>query len=148
MDVMCHSERRISARRRGFTMIEVAVATAIVGVGVTAMMMAFGSGTKVNAASQRMVTAAFIGQEARELSVRASFDALASATNTPPHDAQGVDIPDTTGWTQTITVSWVDPANVSAANVVGPTDLKRVTVTVSYGGQTLFTASWMVRRTS
>jgi prepilin-type N-terminal cleavage/methylation domain-containing protein len=60
---------RANARRRpGFTLIETALATVIIGVGVVAIVEAQESFMRSNSWSSQSATAAFLGNEIRELS--------------------------------------------------------------------------------
>jgi len=61
------------AGRRGFTLVEVAVATAIVGIGVAAIMVAAASTTHVNDAGRKLTQAVFIAQELREWTLKLPF---------------------------------------------------------------------------
>lgn len=67
--------RRRRNRRRGFTLIETALATIIVGVGVLAMITAQTSFLKQNVWSSRVSTAERLGNEIREMTL-----------NLPRHD--------------------------------------------------------------
>ncbi len=60
-------------RRHGLTLIEVAAATALVGIGVTALMVATGSTTRVNDASRKLTQAVFLAQEIREWTLKLPF---------------------------------------------------------------------------
>jgi type II secretory pathway pseudopilin PulG len=53
--------------RRGFTLLEAALTTVIIGVGVVAMTELFGSCTRENAASARMTTAMMLAGQIQEL---------------------------------------------------------------------------------
>lgn len=131
--------------RKGFSLIEVAVATVIIGLGVTALLSAVSAGTRSNRAGQQMTQAAFLAQEVREWSVRQNFDNLASATNTPPHDALGNAITGLSDWTQDIVVTWRNPASIKTVSATA-TDMVYVEVTISHKNQNLLTTGWLVTR--
>lgn len=59
--------RATAAHRRGFTLIETALATVIIGVGVVAIVEAQQGLMKSNSWSTQAATAAFLGNEIREL---------------------------------------------------------------------------------
>lgn len=61
-----HGSRK-HARRRGFTLIETALATVIIGVGVVAIVEAHQSFMRSNVWSSHSATATFLGNEIREL---------------------------------------------------------------------------------
>ncbi|MCK4602329.1 MAG: prepilin-type N-terminal cleavage/methylation domain-containing protein [Phycisphaerae bacterium] len=62
-----------SARRAGFTLVEIAVTTVIVSIGVTALLVAMSAGTRTNAAGRKLTQAVFIAQELREWTLRLPF---------------------------------------------------------------------------
>jgi len=69
----------------GFTLIEAMVATAIVGLGIAAMIASIGSGTRVNDAGTQLTTAAFLAQEVREYTLKLPFsDPDAGSDSNPP----------------------------------------------------------------
>ena len=49
--------------RKGFSLVEVAVATAIVGMGIAAILVSVESGTRVNDAGKKLTQAIFLAQE-------------------------------------------------------------------------------------
>ena len=58
---------------RGFSLIEVAVATAIIGLGIVAMIVSTRSGTDINGASREMTQALFLANEIREWTLKLPF---------------------------------------------------------------------------
>ncbi|MFW6133238.1 MAG: prepilin-type N-terminal cleavage/methylation domain-containing protein [Planctomycetota bacterium] len=77
--------RRRRADRRGFTLVEVAVAVGVVGVGITALLVAAASTTRVNDASRKLTQAALFVQEAREWTLSLPFsDPDAGDAGNPP----------------------------------------------------------------
>ncbi|MCE5276778.1 MAG: prepilin-type N-terminal cleavage/methylation domain-containing protein [Planctomycetaceae bacterium] len=158
--------------RGGFTLIEAAIATALLGTGVTALMLAVQSGTSVNGAGRKMTQAVFLAQEIREWTLRLPFvdpqtpnnppgpdgtspqtfvddlNDLMNVTYSPPRDAYGSAITDMSGWSQTITMTWRDPDNLSAAVANGASDIVRVEVSVSFKGQPVHTSAFLAVRRS
>jgi len=59
--------------RGGFTLIEVVVATILVGLALTAMMVSVGSNTRVNDAGTKLTQAAFLAQEIHEWTLTLPF---------------------------------------------------------------------------
>ncbi len=65
----------------------------------------------------------------------------------PPKDRAGNDLPDMTGWTRSVAVTWVDPADTATPGVAADRT-KRITVTVERQGRVvaelvaLRTAAW------
>ncbi|HOF19019.1 MAG TPA: prepilin-type N-terminal cleavage/methylation domain-containing protein, partial [Phycisphaerae bacterium] len=54
----------------GFTLIEVAIATAIIAIGVVALVVSVGSGTRANQGGTELTQAVFLAQEIREWTLR------------------------------------------------------------------------------
>jgi type II secretory pathway pseudopilin PulG len=64
---------RMLSRRRGFTLMEAALATVIVGVGLLAMIQLMGSLTAQNAAAHQMTTARLLASHIQEAMAGLSF---------------------------------------------------------------------------
>lgn len=145
-------QRNLTSPRDGFTLIEAMVATAIVGMGVSAMMMASQSGTRVNADSQERTRAVFLAQETREWIATLPFASLTtgmkSLTYSPPHDGQGTEISTMSDWAQHITLTWVNPSNFSAAVADGTSNVIKVRVAVLRHDKTVLTTTWIVTKGS
>ena len=116
----------------GFSLVEVAVATAIIGIALASLLMALKSGTRTNEASRGLAQAVFLAQEIREWTLRLPFkdpedpggapgseegdpqvavddlDDLMGVTFSPPRDAYGSVIAGMSGWSETITLTWRD----------------------------------------
>ena len=159
--------------RDGFTLIEVAVATAIVGIGVAALMACLAAGTRTSRAGQQLAQAVFLIQEARERTLKLPFsdpsgsgtvpgpeagedpqvavddlDDLTGVTFSPPCDACGQPIAALVGWSQTFTLTWRDPDDLTSVAPAGTTDIIHVQVDVAYQGQIVQSAGWLVARRS
>ena len=61
----------------------------------------------------------------------------------PPRSGIGSPLGDLVGWSQQITLTWVNPQTLAAV-LPGQTDTIRVEVTVSYQGTEIFTGGWLV----
>lgn len=147
--------------RAAFSLIEVLVATAIMGVLLVAAMQTVGNSVRAeryNAdrchglwlAEQLMaeiLTAKYVepdetptfGPEALETGgTRIAFDDVDDYDDwnaSPPEDPDGTEIPDRTGWQRSVTV---DYANVNDLSIVvgSGQGVKRITVVVQRNGQT------------
>ncbi len=163
--------QRSYSGRGGFTLIEALIASIIVGLGITALLMASKSGTQVNAGAREITHAVNLGQEVREWTLKLPFadpetpdnppgpdgaedpqtfvddlDDLASVTYSPPRDASGQAISDMTGWSQQITLSWRAPTNISQTVSDGASEIIYVEVVISYEGQSVVTTGWLVTK--
>jgi prepilin-type N-terminal cleavage/methylation domain-containing protein len=159
--------------RGGFTLIEVAVATAIVGIGVAALMAALAAGTRTNRSGQQLAQAVFLLQEIREWSLKLPFsdpdpddygnppgsdgwdpqvwvddlDDLMGVTYSPPRDGCGQPIASMVGWSQTITLTWRDPDNLTSIVAPGTSDIIHVKVDIYCGqGPPILSGGWLVAR--
>ena len=131
------------AARRGFTFIEVGVTTAIIGVGMAALVTLMAASSKANYTATEMTTAMNLANNIHELSERLQFadghwgmdtgetiatcnscDDLAGlqlgASGSSVVDATGQAMPNPpgmnwNGWQQQISVTLVDPNNLQTA---------------------------------
>jgi prepilin-type N-terminal cleavage/methylation domain-containing protein len=134
------SRRRL---RRGFTFIEVAITTAIIGLGMSALVTVMGASTTANWSATELTTAMNLANNIHELSERLAFadghwgidsgetiancnscDDLSGlrlgAGTTSVVDTLGQDMPtapgmDWKGWQQQIDVTLVDANNLQQA---------------------------------
>ena len=158
------------AGQAGFTLVEAVVATAIVGIGVTALFVSLKAGTQVNGSSADLTQAVFLAQEIREWTLKLPFidpnpedqgnppgpdgadpqwwvddlDDLLDVTYGPPRNGCGDAIYDLDGWSQHITLTWRSPSDLSQVVSAGSTDVVHVQVEVSRGDQALLTTGWFV----
>jgi len=164
--------RHNRVRRGGFSLVEVAVTTTIVGVGVTALLLSVGSGTKVNAGASELTQAVFLAQEIREWTIKLPFsdpdladqgkppgsdgsdpqvfvddlDDLMGVTYSPPRDGRGLAITSAIGWAQRITITWRDPDNLASIVGDGATDVVYVQVDILHRERCVYTTGWIVAR--
>ena len=140
------SARLPRSRRRGFTLIEAAAATIIIGVGFTAMLQLLAAGTVANKESTELTTAIHLAGNIHEAAVRVGYDDLfdLEGTHNPAVDARLNSIAALSGWSQVVDVSYVDE-NLLTANVPDtqyePT--ARVTVSVLRNGQQVYRTNWI-----
>lgn len=158
-----------SRRRRGsgFTLIEAALVTVIIGVGVMAMLQLLAAGTVQNGAGAKMTTALALAGNVRELTLDLSFsdpsqtpawgpetgettlasyddlDDLDGRSFNPPIDARRQTIADQAEWTQVVSVQCVDPDLITTVVPDGSSPMARVTVTVLCDGQEVCSSSWL-----
>lgn len=154
-------------RRRGFTLIEAAWVTVIVGVGAIAMLELLAAGTVSNSHGNQMTTAVNLANNVHEIALSLPFSDpqqpttwstkesspelydnildLDGCTFNPPLDVRRQPIMELTNWTQTVTVQTVAPDTVSSIrpnNATVPT--ARVTVRVLLNNKLVHETSWLV----
>ena len=132
----------------GFSLIEVAVATVIIGLGVTALLLSVGAGTRVNDNARELTQAAFLAGEVREWASNQTFanlSALASPTTfSPPQDGGGNTITDMAGWSQVISITWRDGVNLNNNVAVGSSKFINMQVQVFRGSQLMLATTALV----
>jgi prepilin-type N-terminal cleavage/methylation domain-containing protein len=137
-------------RRRGFTLIEAAIVTAIVGIGIVSMVQLFAAGSMANIQSTELTTAVYLANNIDEMLQGATYSTLKSTydnhTYDYPVDGTGTSLGSSfAGWKQVVSVQYVDHnllTFVVPDTQVEPTS--RVTVTVYHNGNPIYTASWNV----
>ena len=158
--------------RRAFSLIEVAVAIAIISLGLVALLTAIQAGTDSNDMGRNLTRAAFLAQEIRVWTLKLPFsdpdpgdqgnppgpdgsdpqvfvddlDDLMGVTYDPPRDGAGSPIANMVGWSQTITITWRDPDSLTTIVPAGSTDAVVVQLDIACRGQTILTTSWIVVR--
>lgn len=166
---------RLETSRRGpggFTLIEIVVATALVGLALVAMMTSTGSNTRVNDAGTKLTQGTFLAQEIREWTLSLPFndqdagdlnnppgpdgsnpqvwvddiDDLMNVTYCPPRDGQGYAIASLPAWSQTITMTWRDPNDLSGTVTPGTSDIIYVNVDVKHRNNVVVSTGWLVTK--
>ncbi len=161
-----NSTRSAYRLRRGFTLIEAALVTTIISVGVIAMLQLLAAGTVSNQQGTELTTAMNLAKNIREMSLGMSFCDPTTPTNwgaesgeslysyddvddldgrsfSPPIDVQRQTITEMANWTQAIRVETVDPDFLASPVPNGSAPANRVTVTVSHNNRTVCTISWL-----
>ena len=153
--------------RRGFTLIDAAMVTVIIGVGVVGMLELLAAGTMSNTKGTELTTAINLANNVREISLGLQFvdpeqpttwstkettvggyddvKDLDGCTFSPPLDVRKLPITAYVNWKQKVRVDTVDPNNVKLA--LGTKDPRevtaRVTVTIEHAGADVYTMSWL-----
>jgi Tfp pilus assembly protein PilV len=133
--------------RAGFTLVETALATVIVGVGVIAVLQLLAAGTRTTGDSLRLTSGLNVAHGFREFSLTRSIsalDALNGRQLSPPIDARGNPISGLSDWKQAITVQGADLQRVTLGVPAASSPLRRVTVTVSHKNQSVVSMDWLV----
>jgi len=146
----------LSSRRRGISLLEVALSSLLVGVVLAAAMRTVGGSVFTQYRVAERITARFlaegllteilakdykeagsttIGPDAGESSTsKANYDDVDDFHNwseSPPQLADGTPMPDLSGWRRSVEVAYVDPTDLSQTSL-SDTGVKRITVTVTH----------------
>jgi type II secretory pathway pseudopilin PulG len=139
--------------RGGFTLIEAAIVTAIVGIAIVGMLQLMAAGSMANYDSAEATTAVNLANNINEMlhgvnytSLKATYD---NRTYNPAVDATGAALTSFSGWQQRVSVKYVDHNLVTSVvpdSQIEPTC--RVTVTVIHNGTPVYVASWLIVQSS
>ncbi len=155
--------------RNGFTLIEVLIAVLLVGLSITALVMASNSFTMANSMGADLSTAEFLVEQIRELTTLmavvdpettiatfgpeepslASYDDVDDFDNvtfSPPIDASRTAMANFTGFSQQVVVQNVNASDFEDVEADHSTAFVRITVTVRQNGALITTASWLRAR--
>jgi type II secretory pathway pseudopilin PulG len=144
-----NSRRAATRQRCGFTLMEAAIVTAIVGIAIVGMLQLMAAGSMANADSAEATTAVNLASNVNEMLQGVTYSTLKptydNQTYNPAVDATGAALTSFSGWQQQVSVKYVDPnllTSVVPDSQVEPTC--RVTVTVLHNSMPVFTTSWLV----
>ncbi len=153
-------------RVRGFSVIEVAMSSLLVGAVLVASMRVTGQALMVQRDRAHMSTAAFLaegllseilllpymepglnnsairreaGEPANDRSTFDDVDDYHDYTESPPKSMENEPLPGFVGWERSVVVQWVNPNDLNRTQG-GESGVKRVTVQVHRNGQLLATA--------
>ncbi len=155
---------------KGFTLVETVVAVAITGIGIVSLMSVCTACTYTSNEGSKLTEAVMLGQEIRELTLRLPFydpeegeasaaspgleagegagfvddlDDLTGVTFDVPRNGRGSPMGDRTGWSESITLTWIDPYTLASVPA-GSSDCVWVDLNVSFRDQTLVSTGWVV----
>ena len=167
------AERAARRARRGFTLIEAAMVTVIIGIGVVGMLELLAAGTLSNTKGTELTTAINLANNIREVSLGMAFldpqdpntwntkekVALTGAYDvklydnvldldgerfSPPIDVRREPIAGYDRWEQSVKVETVASDNVASVRPNTTTEpTARVTVTIKHGGTDVYVMSWL-----
>ncbi len=138
---------RVSQRPNGFSLIEIMISVILVGLSVTALVLASNSLTRANGAGADLSTAEFLIEEIRELTAitpAAQMMNFDNAVYCPPISADQAVLNDFGAFSQKIIVQKLNPSNLD--EVVGDSYVSpflRVTVTIVQNNKEISTGSWI-----
>jgi Tfp pilus assembly protein PilV len=142
---MNNLKRARTRRRGGFTLIEAAMTTVIIGMGVMAMMQLIASGTMNNIQSFEMTTGVNAAKAIREVTLQktmAQILAMNNTTHDPPWDSRSQSIATLAGWQQSIKVQAVNPDNLTQNITDTDPSAVRITVSVTHNGEKAAELGW------
>jgi type II secretory pathway pseudopilin PulG len=133
-------------RPGGFTLIEAAMATVIIGVAFTAMLQLNAKGTEANNDGTELTTAINLAGNIHEASIRVSYDQIFTlrGTHNPPVNARLQNISGMNGWTQVVGVSYVDDNKLT--QTVPDTQYEptaRITAIIQRNGREVYRSTWL-----
>ncbi|HNX26385.1 MAG TPA: prepilin-type N-terminal cleavage/methylation domain-containing protein, partial [Phycisphaerae bacterium] len=102
--------RTQNVNKKGFTLAEVLIASLIAGLCLAGAMTAISSNVQLTIQSEEMSQAVFLAQEIREWSLNISFASISTMamSSVSPKDSEGETLAGYNGWTETITVTYVN----------------------------------------
>jgi len=159
---------RLSKRRNGFSLIEILISIILVGLSITALVLASNSFTMANGAGADLSTAEFLIEQIRELttllpvvdpetttttfgaesgeSTVAAYDDIDDfndVTFSPPIDAGRSTVTALAAFSQSVTVTNVSPSNFDTVVDAHASSFVKITVSVSLNGREISSASWI-----
>jgi len=164
------------ARTKGFSLIEVLIATVLVGMAIAALVAANGSFSMANVAGADLSTAEFLIEQIRELTTMLpvveplattwtvlgpeagetlatyddvdDLDGFNSASLGGPMNAQRAALPNLAAFSQQVTVQKLNPSDFNEAwsDSSTTTSFVRITVSILENGRPVTAASWIRAR--
>ena len=158
---------RRACKRAGFTLIEAALVTCLIGFGVVSVLQLLATGTMSNVEASELTTGITLANNVREMMQSLSFvdpvqathwgpetgettatyndvDDFDGATFSPPLDARRQSLSGFGGWTQHVDVYTCDPNRLTLSVPKGTNPMNKVVVTVSHNGRVVAQTSWLI----
>jgi hypothetical protein len=129
----------------GFTLIEAAIATAVIGIAFVAIMQLVAAGTMANVDGTNLTSGINLAKNIRELTLDKTYKqciAMNGQTFSPPVDSRGVAMSDLNDWSQKIVVTPISPDRLTLSQVDPNPDAVRVSVTVRRHSAEICTLDW------
>jgi len=130
-------------KKQAFTLIEVLIATILVGLAIASLLGANIAFTRANGTGAQLSTAEFLVEQIRELTAMKAYSELPTynGTHSPPIGANEEVLNAFSSYTQQITVENVSDTNFTI--VVGNSNFVRVTVAVYLNDKEITSACWI-----
>ena len=134
--------------KNGFTLIEALFAAMLLGLVIAALAAASGAYTMANGYGLDLSTAEFLIEEMREYTTTQSFDELLAdtrydGTSFSPIDVKGDTIAGFEEFGQQVQIDHVQSGNFDQIDSTNTSPFVRVTVTVTKGGASVSSTSWI-----
>jgi len=159
----------VGGRSKGFSLLEILISVLLVGLSITALVIANSSFTTANATGADISTGEFLIEQIRELTAMlpvmdpsttnpsfgleeatlAAYDDIDDfdgMTFSPPIGTNRTALNNLATFSQQVIVQNVSASSFSTVVADGSSDFVRVTVTVSINGSTIGSASWIRAR--
>jgi Tfp pilus assembly protein PilV len=153
--------------RRGFTLVEAALVTVVIGTGVLGMLELLAAGTQSNSAGNELTTAVNLAGNVREIATGLAFQDstfpnqwntkeatvaayddikdLDGCTFQPPLDAGRLPVSNMDNWAQAIKVETVAEDTLSSTRPNDPAaPAAKVTVRILHNGKEVYRTRWIV----
>jgi len=141
------NEHRTSSTENAFSLIEVLIATILVGLAIVALIAANSSFTKAGAAGTELSTAQFLIEQIRERTALVDYADLHNtfdgAIFSPPISAGGEVLNHFAEFSQQVTVVNVSASDFEQVVDDGSSDFIRVTAKVLLNSRQICAASWI-----
>jgi type II secretory pathway pseudopilin PulG len=148
------STRRVR-KTAGFTLIEAAIVTAIIGIGIVSLLELLAAGSMSNRQSAQLTVAMNMAANVTEMMQGAPYSTLHATYDNkiyqPVRDGRGNPIVDPSGnslfpnWKQVVDVQYVRPDKLTLAVPDGQyEDTARVTVNIFHHDLCVYTSRWIV----
>jgi type II secretory pathway pseudopilin PulG len=134
-------------KRHGFSLIEVLIATLLVGLAIVSLIIASGSFTKANYAATDLSTAEFLIEQIRERSISVDYEDLHYLQHfdgvvfSPPINANGESLDTFAAFSEQIIVENVSDGNFE--QLIADSNFIRVTVNVFLNSKEISSSSWL-----
>ncbi len=135
--------------KSGFTLVEVLIATILVGLAIASLIGANISLTRANGIGANLSTAEFLIEQIRERAIAADYDDLYTLEHfdgvsfSPPINADGNDLNNFAAFTEQITVENVDATNFENTVADHSSNFVRVTVRIFLNSKEINSTSWI-----